>query len=174
MGGVQNKPQCRERSRWRKACLLVALTIVLDTSPLGTVTKRGGVAEADACRQWVADCRGAGAVIIAPAIAYYEVARELERVPNPTGLARLDAFCSIPGCYLPLTDSALKLAAKLWATARKAGTPTADPKELDGDVLLCAQTLDLGLPPSEVIVATLNPGHLSQFVHVDYWHNINP
>jgi len=150
------------------------LTIVLDTSPLGTVTKRRGVAEADACRQWVADCHRAGHTILAPAIAYYEVARELERAGNTTGLMRLDAFCSVPGCYLPLTDSALRLAVKLWAKARNAGTPTADPKELDGDVLICAQALDLGLPTPDIIVATMNPGHLSQFIPVDHWNNITP
>jgi len=152
----------------------MVLTVVLDTSPLSTVTKRRGVAEADACRQWVADRRRAGHNILAPAIAYYEVARELDRAGNTVGLARLDAFCQVPGCYLPLTDSALKLAVKLWAKARNAGTPTADPKELDGDVLISAQALDLGLPTSGIMIATMNPGHLSQFVPVDHWTNITP
>lgn len=152
----------------------MALTIVLDTSPLSTVTKRRGVAEADACRQWVADCRRAGHTILAPAIAYYEVARELERVGNATGLLRLDAFCGVPGCYLPLTDTALRLGVKLWAQARNTGMPTADPKELDGDVLISAQALDLGVPVSDIIVATMNPGHLSRFVPADHWKNITP
>ena len=75
----------------------MALTIVLDTSPLGTVTKRGGVAEADACRQWVADCRRAGHIILAPAIAYYEVARELERAGKRQGFCALmrSAACRV-------------------------------------------------------------------------------
>lgn len=150
------------------------LTIVLDTSPLSTVTKRRGVAEADACRRWVAECRRAGHTIIAPAIAYYEVARELERAGNAAGLSRLDAFCNIPGCYLAITDGAIRLAVKLWARARNGGTPTADPKELDGDVLISAQALDLRLPASQLIVATMNPGHLSQFIAVDNWNNIAP
>ena len=106
-------------------------------------------------------------LFIAPAIAYYEVARELTRAGNMVGLSRLDAFCSVPGCYLPLSDSALKLAVRLWAQSRNAGTPTADPKELDGDILICAQTLDLALPASEFIVATMNLGHLTQFVPAD-------
>lgn len=150
------------------------MIIILDTSPLGTVTKRRGVNEADACRTWVADCRRAGHTIIAPAIAYYEVARELERAGNTTGIARLDAFCGVPGCYLPLTDSALKLAVKMWAKARNIGKPTADRKELDGDVLICAQALDMGAAVSNIIIATMNPGHLSQFIHVDHWNNIAP
>src|SRR5436305_333164 len=103
----------------------MSLTIVLDTGPLSTVTKRRGVAEADACRSWVRDCCAAGHQVIAPAIAFYEVARELERSGNSAGMTRLEEFCSIPTRYLPLHDTALRLAIKLWATARNAGTPTA-------------------------------------------------
>jgi predicted nucleic acid-binding protein len=111
------------------------LTIVLDTSPLGSVTRRAGVPEADACREWIDQCRAAGNLIIAPAVAYFEVARELERLDNVTGLGRLDSFCQVPGCYLPLSDTALRIAIKLWAQARNRGTPTADPKELDCSAL---------------------------------------
>lgn len=149
-------------------------TIVPDTSPLSTVTKRKGVAEADACRQWVTDCRRAGHRIIAPAIGYYEVARELERAGNLAGLLRLDIFCGVPGCYLPFADVALRLAVRLWTQARNAGTPTAGPKELDGDVLIAAQALTLGVPRSELVVATSNLGHLAQFVPADLWTNIAP
>ena len=152
----------------------MALTIVLDTSPLSTVTKRQGVAEADACRRWVVDCRRAGHQVLAPAIAYYEVARELERTGNATGIARLDAFCAVPGCYVSFTDAALRLAVKLWAQARNAGTPPADPKELDCDVLIASQALNLGAPRATLILATMNPGHLAQFLPVDLWTNIVP
>ncbi|MFN3648944.1 MAG: type II toxin-antitoxin system VapC family toxin [Armatimonadota bacterium] len=150
------------------------LTIVLDTSPLSIVTQRAGVAEAEACRRWLAECRRANCRILAPAIAYYEVARELRRSGRDTGLARLEAFCALPGCYLPLTDTALRLAASLWASARNSGRPTADPKELDCDVLLAAQALDLGLRPEELVIATSNIGHLSQFVRAELWSDIRP
>jgi hypothetical protein len=138
------------------------------------VTKRRGVPEADRCRQWVVDCRRAGHHVIAPAIAYYEVARELERIGNAAGLTRLDAFCALPACYLPLTDSALRLAARLWAQVRNADTPTADPKELDCDVLIAAQALDLGLPAADILIASSNVGHLSRFMAADLWTNIVP
>jgi predicted nucleic acid-binding protein len=149
-------------------------TIVLDTSPLSTVTRRRGVADGDACRRWVVNCRDRGHRVLAPAIAYYEVARELVRAGNAAGRARLDAFCAIPDTYLPLTDSALRLGALLWAQARNAGTPTADPKELDCDVLIAAQAFDLGLLRSELVVATGNIGHLARFVNADLWWNISP
>lgn len=34
-------------------------------------------------------------------------------------------------------------AAELWAMARKQGKPTSDPKELDCDIILTAQTLQV-------------------------------
>ena len=85
--------------------------ILLDAGPLGLVTKRRGVPEAEACRAWVARCLRQEAHILVPAIAYYEVCRELERMRNTTGLARVEAFCSaVPGRYLPLSDAARRRA----------------------------------------------------------------
>jgi predicted nucleic acid-binding protein len=128
------------------------------------VTKRRGVPEAEACRAWVARCLRQGARILVPAIAYYEVCRELERMRNATGLARVEAFCNVvPGRYLPLSDAALRLGCRLWAQARHAGTPTAAPSELDCDVLLAAQALTLDVPEVDCVIATTNVGHLAQF-----------
>ena len=84
------------------------------------------------------------------------------------GLARLDAFnAAAADRYLPLSDAALRLAATLWAQARRAGTPTADPKELDCDVLIAAQALTLGAPAVELVVATVNVGHFGRFVNAE-------
>ena len=149
--------------------------IVLDTGPLGIATKRRGVPDAESCRNWIADCIRNGASFIVPAIAYYEVRRELERLGNRSGITRLDAFCdAVPERYLPLSDAALRLGCRLWASARNAGTPTADPKELDCDVLLAAQALDIAAAASVLIIATTNVGHLSRFVTADLWTNIAP
>ena len=63
-------------------------------------------------------------------------------------------------------------AAKKATRTKKA--PTADPKELDGDVLIAAQALDTGLPTSAFIIATVNVGHLALFVPADLWRNIIP
>jgi hypothetical protein len=53
-------------------------------------------------------------------------------------------------------------------------TPTADPRELDADVLIAAQALDTGLLTSDFIIATVNVGHLDLFVPADEWTNIRP
>ena len=58
-------------------------------------------------------------------------------------------------------------AAELWADARRRGKPTADPKELDADVILAAQAIEAG-----AIVATENVGHLSRYVTARHWSAI--
>ena len=84
--------------------------------------------------------------MIVPAIVYYELRRELLRARKSFGIARLDAFvAATPGRYLPLSDEALRLAADLWAKSRQEGRPTADPKDLDIDVIIAAQALCFGL-----------------------------
>lgn len=150
-------------------------TIFLDTGPLGILTNPKRPPETIAALQWAVDMMVAGHRFMVPAIADYEVRRELERAGKINGIAALDAWNSAyPDRYLPVSDSALRLGAKLWANARNAGTATADPKELDGDVLIAAQALDTGLPPSEFIIATVNVGHLALFVPADLWTNILP
>jgi len=92
-----------------------------------------------------------------------------------SALLGLEAFASTtPGRYLPLADEALRLAAELWAKARQQGRPTADAKDLDIDVILAAQALSFGPAPSDVVVATSNSKHLSQFITAQNWSEILP
>lgn len=153
----------------------MSLTVFLDTGPLGLITNPNRPPNAAACLQWAVDMMTAGHRLLVPAIADYEVRRELERAGKTRGIAALDAWnTAYPDRYLPLSDSALRLGAKLWAQARNAGMATADPKELDGDVLIAAQALDTGLAPSDFIIATVNVGHLALFAPADLWTNITP
>ena len=108
-----------------------------------------------------------------PAIVYYQVKRELLRAEKAFGIARLDTFATAsPGRYLPLSDVALRLAAELWAKCRRAGQPTADAKALDIDVIIAAQVLSSNADAAEVIIATANPKHLSQFITAKHWRDI--
>jgi len=63
-------------------------------------------------------------------------------------------------------------AAELWAVARRTGQPTADPKALDGDVILATQALLVQNDGHEVIVATSNVGHLARFIATADWQAI--
>ena len=59
-----------------------------------------------------------------PAIADYEIRRELIRARRHAGLARLDSLIR-DLVYLPIDRETWHIAADLWATARRAGKPTA-------------------------------------------------
>ena len=140
----------------------MSLTVILDSGPLGLVTNPKKTPETVAAAQWVFDMEAAGHRFIVPAVADYEVRRELIRAGKTNGIARLNTFnAAEPDRFLSVTDAALLLGADLWAQARNAGTATADPKELDGDVLIAAQALDMGLPATDFIIATVNVGHLA-------------
>lgn len=148
--------------------------VVLDAGPLSLVTQRPGRSQAaDRATDWVVELRLSGVTVCVPEIADHEVRRELIRARKPSALRRLDRL-KAAARYVPLTTDAMLLAAELWAQARSAGLPTADPKELDVDVILAAQALTLGLPVGEIVVATGNPGHLSRFVPAEPWHDIHP
>lgn len=155
----------------------MSLHIFLDTGPLGIVTNpKNPLLTVDALR-WTARHLQSENVFLVPAIADYEVRRELTRLGKTASLRELDRWNAIlSDRYLPLTDSALKRAADLWAQVRNQGLVKADPKELDCDALIAAQTLEYqelrGLSDAEVVVATTNIGHLSRFFRAQLWSDI--
>jgi hypothetical protein len=153
----------------------MSLTVFLDAGPLGLVSNPKRTPDTLAAAQWVYDMEAAGHRFLVPAIADYEVRRELVRAGKLKGIARLNAFnAAEPDRFLAVTNAALLLAADLWAQVRNAGTATADPKELDGDVIIAAQSLDIGIPKSDFVVATVNVGHLALFVPAEHWTKIIP
>lgn len=149
--------------------------VFLDSGPLGLATKPLRAAEVIAVHHWIQNLIRAGLVVIIPEIADYEIRRELLRAGATAGVARLNAFIAAePDRYLALTTVAVRKAAELWAEARNRGYATADPKALDGDVILAAQTLTHGIPASEFVIATDNVGHLARYAPADDWRNIAP
>ena len=152
------------------------MIVVLDTGPLGILTSPNRNAhETQAMLLWEQQMLSAGHFLLVPAIADYELRREHLRRGSSTSITELDRYVNaVEGRYLELTDSALKIAAQLWANTRNAGLTTADFRELDCDIVIAAQALDLGLPEDELIVATGNIRHLSRLVRCDLWRNIAP
>ena len=145
--------------------------IILDSGPLGLVTNPQLSAESVACAQWLQAHITAGDRVMIPEIADYEVRRELCRANKTKGMARLDNLAQLID-YLPITTIAMRQAAQLWAQARQQGQPTAGDKTIDGDMILVAQAITLGLP--DVVIATTNVGHLSRFVAAELWQSITP
>ncbi|CAA9581543.1 MAG: hypothetical protein AVDCRST_MAG88-3400, partial [uncultured Thermomicrobiales bacterium] len=110
------------------------------------------------------------------AITDYELRRELLRAGKRAGIRALGALRIAVG-YLLLTDEALLQAADFWATARRTGLPTADRLALDADMILAAQaaTVDTsawGMLGADVIIATMNVGHLARFTSAMEWQDI--
>lgn len=143
--------------------------MLLDTGPLGLVTNPRRSPQSVACAQWLQALVAHGIRVIVPEVADYEVRRELLRAKKERGLARLDALADRLE-YLPLTTAAMRQAAVFWAQARQQGQPTADDKALDGDVILAAQAVTLGI--ADVEIATTNVGHLSRFAPAALWPDI--
>jgi predicted nucleic acid-binding protein len=152
----------------------VSQHILLDSTPLGLLTKPIRNASVVAVSQWIASCLGSGHSIYVPEVIDYELRRELLRAGKSHSVTLLDS-AKTRLRYLPITTSTMLLAADLWAQSRNSGTPTGNPLKLDIDVILAAQALNLSVPADEnVIIATENVGHLSRFVAADLWSNINP
>ncbi|MGB6298959.1 MAG: nuclease [Rivularia sp. (in: cyanobacteria)] len=144
--------------------------VILDAGPIGLVTNPKLSLQSTACTRWLQDLVSSNVRVIIPEIADYEVRRELLRANKTKGLARLDELVKLLE-YLPITTAAMRQAALFWAQARQQGQPTAGDKTIDGDVILVAQAITLGIP--NVVIATTNVGHLSRFTAADIWENIS-
>jgi len=142
--------------------------VLLDSDPLGIVTNPKAASPlSQEGKVWLQSLPK-GYIVMLPEIADYEVRRELIRAGKTAGIERLDQLKSqIP--YCPLTTEVMLLAAQLWADARNRGKPTADRNALDGDVILAAQAIWEVNAGNEVVIATTNVGHLSQFVDAREW-----
>lgn len=136
--------------------------IVLDTGPLGRISHPRPNRE---ITKWLVDLLKGGAIVYIPEITDYEVRRELLRASLHQSIRRLDELKSVL-TYLPIDTEAMLKAAELWAEARNRGVPTADPKELDADVILAAQAMQIGGS-----IATENVGHLGLFVEARNWRD---
>jgi predicted nucleic acid-binding protein len=145
--------------------------IVLDSGPLGMVTNPKAKGIPLDCQLWLKSLLQKGEKIVIPEIADYEVRRELLRAGLLQSVRRLDNLKQTLE-YIPIQTDTMLLASSLWAEARKMGQPTADPKALDGDVILSAQARLLCNDKTEVIVATTNVAHLSRFVTALDWQSI--
>jgi predicted nucleic acid-binding protein len=143
--------------------------IVLDTHPLSLLChpnrKLTVVVQIEG---WLVAHWAAGTAVYIAEIADYEVRRELFRARKARSIRRLDALQGRL-TYLALDTATMRRAAEMWAVAHMQGTPTADPKEIDADVILAAQAEKVG-----AMVATENVGHLARFVDARPWQQITP
>jgi predicted nucleic acid-binding protein len=146
--------------------------VLLDSGPLGLVTNPKASLETEACNLWLESLLATGTRVGVPAIADYEVRRELLRAKKTEGLERLDHFIQALE-FVDLTTPMMRRAAQFWARARQMGKPTASDAALDGDMILSAQASLLVEAGEDVCVATVNVKHLSLFVQAREWRDIS-
>lgn len=147
------------------------MIVVLDSGPLGILTNPKASSFNLECQSWLLSLQSKGYKIFLPEIVDYEVRRELIRVNKLAGIKRLNDL-KMQLEYLPIDTATMLQAAKFWAEARRRGMPTADPKALDGDVILAAQAKLIEANDNMVVIATTNVNHLSQFVDARIWQEI--
>jgi len=133
---------------------------MLDSGPLGRLAKKDPRPD---ILEWCDQVVRSGRELIIPEIADYEIRRNLICERKLHSLQILDGLKRVL-IYQPITTKTMLRAAELWADARQRGKSTADPKELDGDVILAAQALE-----ADAIVATENTGHMSRYVDAKLW-----
>lgn len=147
------------------------MLIVLDSGPLGMLSNPAPGGLPGAAREWAQAVITDGRRLVVPEIADYEVRRELIRASKPMGVNRLDDLTASLD-YLQLSTEAMRLAAELWARARRQGRSTATDPALDGDVILAAQALVLAQQGGTVVIATTNPEHLARYAPAIHWRDI--
>jgi predicted nucleic acid-binding protein len=146
--------------------------LVLDSSVVGAITnpKQASPIIRD-CQIWFRRSLERQSIFVLPEIADYEIRRELLRGKKINGIKKLDELKSAI-YYYPIDSDIMLTAAQLWAESRQRGMPTADARELDGDVILAAQAIQLQAKGYEVTIVTTNVGHLAQFVHASHWQDL--
>jgi predicted nucleic acid-binding protein len=152
----------------------MARVIVLDSGPLGDACRKRGKPDVDDLTLWLIRAKWNGAIIAIPDIADYEVRRGLLFGGAREGIERLDRLREELGFYIPISTEAMRMAAELWADARRNGFATADDKEIDADVILAAQARRFAGLTDTLVVATYNEKHLSRYLDARHWRDILP
>ena len=113
----------------RGSLLIMARLILMDSGPLGLIVRAPSKPQVVRCLTWLKAISAAGATVIIPEIAHYEVRRELIRIRAVGSLRRLEHYLDPSSGlrHLTLTTDAMIRAAEFWAFLRQMGIPTASP-----------------------------------------------
>lgn len=153
------------------------MIVFLDTGILGLVASPNNTGEARECKNWLYSLLARSVYVITSDICDYEVRRGLllASLTNPAvqGIQNLDILPEVID-FLPLTKIVLKEAANLWAQAHSQGIQTADNKNIDADIIICAQAkvLQAENPGQYIVIASTNTKHLKRFTEAKEWRDI--
>ncbi len=144
---------------------------LLDSGPLGLATNPKDSPDSARCKALLRSTLASGARVMIPEVVAYELRRELLRAGKSRGVAQLDALAARIGT-LPVDSRVWRLAAELWAQARRDGRPNTKDTALDIDVILSAVALAAVEDGQDVVVVTSNVSHLGRFVDARDWRDL--
>ncbi|MFB2875538.1 nuclease [Floridanema aerugineum] len=153
------------------------MIVFLDTGVLGLVASPNNTGEAKECKEWLYGLLAKSVYVVTSDICDYEVRRGLllASLTNPTvqGIQNLDNLPAVID-FLPLTQMVMREAAHLWAQAHSQGIQTADNKNIDADIIICAQVrvIQQENPGQYIVVATTNTKHLQRFTEANVWRDV--
>lgn len=153
------------------------MIVFFDTGVLGLVASPNNTGEAKECKEWLYGLLARSVYVVTSDICDYEVRRGLllASLTNPTvqGIQNLDNLPAVID-FLPLTQMVMKEAAQLWAQAHSQGIQTADNKNIDADIIICAQVrvIQQENPGQYIVVATTNTKHLQRFTEANLWRDV--
>jgi len=153
------------------------MIVFIDSGVLGLLSSPNEKLEVKQCQEWLYSLLSKGVYLISSDLCGYEVRRSfllnsIRGASNQSidNLNNLDNLIN----FLPLTKSVTQQAAQLWAISRFQGIPTANPKNIDVDVIIAAQCqlMQAENPARNLVVATTNVKHLSRFINAQKWFEI--
>jgi len=153
------------------------MIILLDSGVIGNICNPNPSQMRQQLDNWLFGSIARGAYIASSTICDFEVRRSLKlseiQGTTITGTPYLDNLNNLID-FIPVDLEITRLAADLWALARRNGIPTAANERLDADLIISAtcQSLAQNHPGRAVIVATTNVKHLSRFVTAATWQEI--
>jgi predicted nucleic acid-binding protein len=153
------------------------MIILIDSGVIGNICNPNASPLRQQLDNWLFGSMARGVYLISSTICDFEVRRSLRLTEiqgsEITGLPNLDNLNNTID-FIPVDLEITRLAADLWALARRKGIPTAANEKLDADLIICAtyQSLEFRNSGRKVIVATTNVKHLSRFVAAATWQEI--
>ncbi|GFE67844.1 type II toxin-antitoxin system VapC family toxin [Chroococcus sp. FPU101] len=154
------------------------MIVFIDTSILGQLSNPNQLSEIVECQNWFEHLLARGVYFVTSELCFYELKRSLilaaQTGYSARGISKLDALRNVID-FLPVTQEVAELASQIWAKARQEGTPTADEKNIDIDIIIAAhwQILKKEFPGRMVIISTTNVKHLRLFAEASEWRNIS-
>lgn len=154
------------------------MLIFLDTNVLGILSNPNQLREALACQIWFERLLARGVYFASSELCFYEVKRSLilaqKMGKSAQGLEKVNNLRQFID-VLEIDEEVADLAAEIWSISRLQGTPTADEKLLDIDIIIAAhwQLLAEKFPGRYVVVSTTNIKHLRLFTEAEEWQNID-